>query len=47
MHERQREERGEVYTVTGRGAAGTACHVGDLRETKGPSGPLGPLLRSI
>jgi hypothetical protein len=31
MHE-QREERGEVYTVTGRGAAGTASHVGDLRE---------------
>jgi hypothetical protein len=32
MHERQREEREEVYTVTGRGAAGTACYVGDLRE---------------
>jgi hypothetical protein len=31
MHE-QREKRGEVYTVTGRGAAGTACHVEDLRE---------------
>jgi hypothetical protein len=29
---REREERREVYTITGRGAAGTACHVGDLRK---------------
>jgi hypothetical protein len=29
---REREERGEVYTVTGRGAAGTASHLGDLRK---------------
>jgi hypothetical protein len=34
MHEqqRERERRGEGCTVSGRGAAGTASHVGDLRE---------------
>jgi hypothetical protein len=32
MHEQQRERRGEGCAVSGRGAAGTACHVVDLRE---------------
>jgi hypothetical protein len=31
MNNRERE-RGEECTVSGRGAAGTACHVVDLRE---------------
>jgi hypothetical protein len=32
MHEQQRERRGEGCTVSGRGAAGTASHVGDLHK---------------
>jgi hypothetical protein len=32
MNNRERERGEEGCTVSGRGAAGTACHVVDLRE---------------